>query len=256
MIFDSFFEAFQYQSYSLISFFSAQVSALPVSYAFGAGMLASVNPCGFIMLPAFAAYYFTSDNPEVEPTTLQRLAKALQMGALVSLAFVVTFGLAGVVITAGGRFILQGIGWAGLAIGAALIVLGLYQIATRRSVFAGATAGVRVRRSASMGGVLAFGVAYAVASLGCTLPIFMIVLGGIFVGDGTFLESVGSFAEYGIGMGVVLTVITLGIALFRQQTTRLVSGMIRYVEPVGNVLLVFAGAYLLWYWTTQGSILL
>ena len=35
------------------------VTARPVPYPFGAGMLAIVNPCGFVMLPAFAAFYCT-----------------------------------------------------------------------------------------------------------------------------------------------------------------------------------------------------
>jgi len=31
------------------------VSALPVAYSFAAGLVAALNPCGFIMLPSFAA---------------------------------------------------------------------------------------------------------------------------------------------------------------------------------------------------------
>ena len=100
-----------------------------------------------------------------------------------------------------------------------------------------------------------FGVAYAVASFGCTLPVFMIVVGSVFSGAGTYLESVGRFLQYAAGMGLVLTLITLGIATFRQQTTRLVSSVMPYVESMGNVLLVFAGGYLVWYWTGQGGVL-
>ncbi len=252
---DAIFGAFSEQANEWLNIFARHVDALPVSYAFGAGMLATVNPCGFIMLPAFAAFYFTSDGTTNGPTTGRRLSRALQMGALVTLAFVVTFGLAGLVISAGGRFITEWIGWAGLAIGVALIALGVYQLATRRSLFANATAGLRLQRSATPGGVLLFGVAYAVASLGCTLPVFMIVVGSVFSGTGTYLESVGRFLQYAAGMGLVLTVITLGIAAFRQQTTRIVGRVMPYVESTGNVLLVFAGGYLVWYWTGQGGVL-
>ena len=252
---DAIFGAFSEQANEWMNIFVRQVDALPVSYAFGAGMLATVNPCGFIMLPAFAAFYFTSDGATDGPSTGRRLGRALQMGALVTLAFVVTFGLAGLVISAGGRFITEWIGWAGLAIGAALIALGVYQLATRRSLFANATAGVRLQRSATPGGVLLFGAAYAVASLGCTLPVFMIVVGSVFSGTGTYLESVSRFLEYAAGMGLVLTVITLGIATFRQQTARVVGRVMPYIESTGNVLLVFAGGYLVWYWTGQGGVL-
>ena len=254
MSLNAIFSAFSYQAYRWIDAFGGVVDALPVSYAFGAGMLASVNPCGFIMLPAFAALYFTSGGAEQSPTAARRLWRAFAMGILVTLAFVVTFGLAGTIISAGGYVITRWIGWAGLAVGGALMLLGAYQLVTRRSLFANVTAGIRVQRSTSLTGVLLFGIAYAVASLSCTLPIFMAVAGSIFAGDSGYVESVGRFLHYAAGMGLVLTAITLGIALFREQTTRAVGKMLPYVESMGNLLLVFAGGYLVWYWSAQGGI--
>lgn len=255
MSLDGLFSAFSAQAYQAINVFARLVDALPVSYPFGAGMIASVNPCGFIMLPAFAAFYFTAGGTDEAAGAGRRVGRAAQMGALVTLAFVATFGLAGMLIGAGGQFILRWISWAGLAVGAVLIGLGAYQLAARRSLFAGATAGVRVGRSASLRGVLAFGVAYAVASLSCTLPVFLTVVAGVFAGTGSYLDSVMGFVEYAAGMGLVLTAVTLGIALFRHQTERLVGRVLPYVEATGNVLLVFAGGYLVWYWTVQGGMI-
>ena len=45
------FAAFSNEAYHWIGLFGRLVDALPVSYAFGAGMLASVNPCGFMATP-------------------------------------------------------------------------------------------------------------------------------------------------------------------------------------------------------------
>ena len=56
-------------------------------------------------------------------------------------------------------------------------------------------------------------------------------------------------------MGLVLTAVTLGIALFRERTTRLVAVLLPHVEAAGNVLLVLAGGYLIWYWTAQGGVI-
>ena len=131
----------------------------------------------------------------------------------------------------------------------ALLALGAYQLATRRSVFASVTANVRVRRSATTRGAIAFGIAYAVASLGCTLPVFMIVVGSVFTGSGTYLDSVGRFLQYAAGMGVMLTAITVGVSFSRQLTVGAVSRALPVVEAVGNAALIFAGAYLIWYWT-------
>ncbi|MGH2500482.1 MAG: cytochrome c biogenesis CcdA family protein [Candidatus Limnocylindria bacterium] len=238
----------------MINVAARAVEALPISYAFGAGMLATVNPCGFVMLPSFAAFYLTAGT-EGGGTTGRRLGRALLMGLLVSLAFVATFGVAGLLLAAGGRVIVEWVGWAGLAIGLALMGLGAYQLAARRSLLAGFTSGARVRRRASVGGVLAFGVAYAVASLSCTLPVFMVVVASVFVTAGSYVESALRFVQYGLGMGLVLTAITLGVAAARAETVRAVGTILPYVESAGNVLLIFAGAYLVWYWTALGGLL-
>ena len=248
------FEAIQQQASEGINAFAGAVDALPVSYAFGAGMLATVNPYGFIMLPSFAAFYLTAGDGG-EPGTTRRVLRSVKMGAIVTVAFVVTFGLVGIVLSSGGRFIVHWVGWAGFLVGVALIALGAYQLVTRRSLFANATANVRVQRSSTTRGVIAFGIAYAVASLGCTLPIFMVVVGSVFTGAGGYLEAVSRFVQYAAGMGAVLTVITVGVAVLRQQTTAVVSRALPYVETVGNAALIIAGAYLVWYWTALGGLL-
>ena len=38
---------------------------LPVGYAFAAGMVASVNPCGFFMLPSYISYLLDAEEAAV-----------------------------------------------------------------------------------------------------------------------------------------------------------------------------------------------
>ncbi|TAK73791.1 MAG: cytochrome c biogenesis protein CcdA [Dehalococcoidia bacterium] len=244
---DAVFHAVSDQANAWVNVFASWVHVLPFSFAFGAGMLATVNPCGFIMLPSFAAFYLATDGEET-PALTRRLVRALQVGVLVTIAFVASFGLAGLVVTAGGRGIVRWSGWAGLGVGGLLVALGLYQLVTRRAVFAGVTASVRVSRSRTLRGVLAFGVAYAVASLGCTLPIFLLVVGSVFTGSNGYLGSAWRFVEYAAGMGMVLTLLTVGVAVARAPVVRFVSGVLPYVHGVANLALVFAGSYLVWYW--------
>lgn len=248
------FEGFQNWAYGWINQFVTRVDSTPAPYAFAAGMVSTVNPCGFIMLPSFAAFYMTAQDG-VEAGAGRRALTAVRMGAIVTVAFAVTFGVAGVVLTSGGRFLVSWIGWAGLAIGVVLVALGVYQLLTRQSLFASATSNVRLQRSATTRGVIAFGIAYAVASLGCTLPIFMLVVGSIFTGSGSYLDSVGRFLQYAGGMGLMLTTITVGVAFSRQVTIGAVSRALPVVESVGNASMIFAGAYLVWYWTSVGSLL-
>lgn len=230
-----------------INLFTEWARSLPVSFAFSAGMVATVNPCGFIMLPSFAVFYFGTEDGAPRGLSA-RLVRAGQMGLLVSIAFVVTFGLMGLAVTIAGRHLIGWTYWGGLGIGLALIAFGGYQLVTRRSVFANLSSSVRVRRSRTARGVLLFGFAYALVSLGCTLPIFMLVMGSVFTGQTDYAASTWRFVEYGAGMGAVLMLVAAGVAVARQPVVRFVGGMLPYVHGFANLALMFTGAYVTWYW--------
>jgi cytochrome c biogenesis protein CcdA len=252
---DAVFAPFYSQATEWINLAAQGVDTLPVSYAFAAGMLATLNPCGFVMLPAFAAFYLTAAGAEPQASAWLRLVRAVRMGLLVSIAFVVIFAAVGLVVTAGGRVVMQWAGWAGVTVGVALAAFGLYQLVTRRSIFASMTSTVRVRRAGTTRGVVLFGVGYAVCSLGCTLPVFLVVVGSVFVGNSDYADSVRRFVEYGAGMGVVLTAVTVAVAFARERGTRSVRRVLPYVDVAANIALMFAGSYIVWYWTGQGGVL-
>ena len=60
---------------------------------------------------------------------------------------------------------------------------------------------------------------------------------------------------YALGMGFVLTVLTLSIAFFKYTVMNGVRRITRYVHAVSAVLLLVAGAYLIYYWLTLGGLL-
>jgi len=49
----------------------------------------------------------------------------------------------------------------------------------------------------------------------CQIPIFLVVVGSA-LATGGFLSGLVQFVSYGMGMGLVLIVLTLGIALFKE----------------------------------------
>ena len=74
--------------------------------------------------------------------------------------------------------------------------------------------GTAARRSGPTG-YAAFGVAYTLASLRCTLPVFLTVVGSALVLHG-FAAGLLEFALYGLRMGVVMAALTLAVALLRR----------------------------------------
>jgi cytochrome c biogenesis protein CcdA len=106
------------------------------------------------------------------------------------------------------------------------------------------------------GGFFLFGIAYGLASLSCTLPIFLVVVGGALAASG-FVSGMVQFVSYGVGMGVVLIGVTLGVVFFRSAVDTGVRAIMPYVERAGAVALTGAGVYLVYYWTlgTGGELL-
>lgn len=230
-----------------VSAFDGWVQVLPVSFAFAAGMLATVNPCGFIMLPAFSAFYVATDGSTRQGWAL-RVARAARMSLLVTFAFIVTFAVAGLVATLAGQALIRWSAWAGLLVGVALVALGVAQLVSGRSLLGPVPLKVRAARSRTVPGVVAFGVAYAVVSLGCTLPIFMAVVGASLLGPAAISTAAMRYVEYGAGMGVVLLVVALTTAVAGAPLFTIASRAGPVVERLGNAVLVMAGLYVAWYW--------
>ena len=70
---------------------------VPFATAFTAGMVATVNPCGFAMLPAYLGYFLGRED-EVERTTAGNLVRALIVGSVVSAGFLIVFAIAGAIV--------------------------------------------------------------------------------------------------------------------------------------------------------------
>ena len=92
----------------LTNWMNALALLLPFGYSFGAGMVSTVNPCGFTMLPAYLSIYLGErDEEEVARQYIWRGGKALLIGAAVTLGFTVLFSFFGVVLWAGGSFLMH-----------------------------------------------------------------------------------------------------------------------------------------------------
>ena len=241
------------------SFFGGLGLIAPLGFAFGAGIAAAFNPCGFAMLPAYMGLYLgTNDDDDESPSVFQHLGKAVLVGGAVTAGFVVLFAAAGVVIGLGARSLLGSVlPWLGLTIGVLLTIAGAWLLSGGKLYTALATK--MANRMGDPGqsnvkGYFIFGLSYGTASLSCTLPIFLAVVGTSFAVS-SIATSFAQFVLYAFGMGVVILGLTLGMALFKGA---MVSGMRKampYIQPVGTWLMIVAGTYIVFHWLTIGGLL-
>ena len=231
----------------------------PLGFAFAAGMASAVNPCGFAMLPAYLGMYLgTSDNANESGHPVRQIGRGLVVGGMVTAGFVVLFGTAGVVIGVGARaFVVNVLPWVGLVVGILLVIIGAWMVGGGKlytGIAARASSRIGDPTQVSLRGYFVFGLSYGTASLSCTLPIFLAVVGST-LAVSSLATSLGQFFLYGFGMGIVILALTLGMAIFKGAMVRTVRRALPYIQPIGSSLMVVAGMYILFYWSTIGGLL-
>lgn len=238
-----------------------------LTFAFLTGALATVNPCGFAMLPTFLAFYAGRDSqhsapaPGVAPGADGRGTRSagsvwsgVSAGLALSTGFAGVFVLAGLLIAVGMRFVIDALPWAAVAVGAALVAAGLVSLTGRR--LPGARLPSLLTSVARPGGgnshgrlrlMAGYGVAYAVASLSCSLALLLAV-GGQAVATGSPVALLAVFGAYAAGATVVLVLLAIAAALATDTLARHLQRLIPLTGVLGALALIGAGAYLVSYW--------
>jgi cytochrome c-type biogenesis protein len=218
---------------------------MPIAVALIAGSLAGVNPCGFPLLPAFLSFYVGTDESNLARAG-SRLGQGLLVGALVTIGFLGVFAVIGIPISYGATEITRAVPWAGPAVGGAMAGVGLIAASGRHI-------GYQVRRAMPVRGernartMIVFGAAYAVCSLGCTLPVFLALVGAS-LATASVGESLVVFGFYGLGMATTLMALSVAAALARDGLARGLKRLLPYMGRVAGGLLLASGAYLSYYW--------
>ncbi len=230
---------------------------VPIGFAFAAGMASAVNPCGFPLLPTYLSVFLSEPRTaRANLSAAARLGRALTVGGTVTAAFVLLFAAVGLPIGLGAQVFLRWLPWVALGLGVVLVGVGGYRLAGG-TLYSAAPERLGARMAFGQRGLrsyFAFGLAYGLASLSCTLPIFLPVV-GISVTAGVGMGSAGPLVLYGLGMGTIIVSLTVATALFRTALAARLHRALPYIDRIGTVALFAGGAYLVYYWLTIGGLL-
>ena len=245
---------------SISGFMSGSITSLsmflPIGFAFGAGMIAAVNPCGFVMLPSYVAVYLLSEKDSPSGMTI-RLIRALKVTISMTLGFVIVIGVIGSLVSFGLRSVIGSLlPWFGMGIGIALIAIsGLLLFGFNQFRYSSLpfrlSSMFTIFQTDTIRGYFFFGVSYALVSVGCALPIFMVVVTSTFAGQ-SILGILMSYINYSLGMGTIIFVVTIITALLRKSLAFSGNLLGSFLNKATVVLLLVAGIYLVFYWLTMG----
>lgn len=213
--------------------------------SFTAGLLAAINPCGFVLLPTYLLYFLGMENlrPGAEKTSVSR---ALAVGLSVSAGFMSVFLVIGVITKWSTNWFLEKSPYISLVIGILLVVLGIAMLFGYKLPFTTPKLDVG-QRDRSVLSMFVFGVAYAVASIGCTIGLFLGVVLGALSADG-IATGLAAILLYGLGMALLVTGLTVTLALANTAMLKALRKGMAWFEYVAGVFVLLTGLYLTWYW--------
>lgn len=212
-----------------------------LALAFTAGLVAALNPCGFAMLPGYLVLVVRGDD-QSRPAAIGR---ALGATAAMAVGFVAVFGLFGLLTVAAASTLQQYLPYATIVIGLGLVALGAWLLSGRELHVPGVPrlGGAPSTRLASMFG---YGVAYATASLSCTVGPFLAVTGAS-LRTATVPGVVAVYAAYVGGLALVVGALAVAAVLTTAGLADALRRALPWVNRASGVLLIAAGLYVGYY---------
>lgn len=208
------------------------------------GMIAAVNPCAFVLLPTYLMYFLgleagRTDSPRAS------VRRALAVSGSVSGGFIGVFVVAGAIsrfattwLNANARYVTVVIGIALVVVGAAMLFGYRLPLATPRID--------ADRRDRTVRSMLVYGVAYALASISCTLPLFVSAMFLAGENDG-ILAGVVNGSAFGLGMALLVVALTVALAVANHAMLRVLRSAMRHVHTVAAAFVMLSGLYLVYY---------
>jgi cytochrome c biogenesis protein CcdA len=215
------------------------------AYSFILGVMAAVNPCGFVLLPTYLVYYLGTELNREDENKTTTLRRGLSVGIAVSSGFVGLFLVVGIISRAFTTVISENAKYAALVIGIGLVAMGIAMLFGWKLPIA--QPDVSIQRKRTTWNMFLFGIVYAIASIGCTIGLLISVILGSINRHG-FVSGVISIVLYGLGMGLLVTSLTVALAFARVGLVSTIKKSFKWFDKITAIFVVLTGLYLSWYW--------
>lgn len=213
------------------------------------GFLAGIGgffaPCAFVLFPAYLSYYLTVSGDG-------SVRRALGLGLLCAGGAVLFFAIVGAVISLVGGGIAPYLIATKPFVALAVIGLGIIQVLDVRLPAIGLPRSMAPgRASPAAVAVFLYGFGYALASTGCTLPLYVSItvlpLTSGFSGA-AFL----AFAAFAVAMALLMLLTTMLVGLAKQNLVRTMLRSTVWIKRGSGIVLILAGLYLGYYYVRAG----
>ncbi len=225
-----------------------------IGFAFAAGLVAALNPCGFAMLPAYLLLVVRgqpSGEQSPAPRALASIGRALAATVGMAAGFLTVFGLFGALTISAASTVQRYLPYVTVLIGFVLLVLGIWLLSGRElTALTPRSFGMRWAPTVRLSSLYGYGVSYAIASLSCTIGPFLAVTGAGFKAGargGSIVGGVTIYLAYVAGLTLIVGVLAIGAATASSALADLLRRALPFVNRINGVLLVLVGLYVGYY---------
>ena len=226
-------------------------SVLPLSFSFVSGMLATVNPCGFVMLPVYISMFLSSKEKDVKKSNFViKFLNIFQISISLGLGFLIIFGAVGLAITAGLLFIQPILSWLSILIGFFLVGLGIYTFSGKNLYFSfpqKLSYKINISQDSKFKNFFLYGLSYGIASISCTLPLFIALISNA-INSGGLTNGIKQFISYSLGMTSVILIITLFASFIKNFSFLKKTSLTKFYQYPAGLIITLVGMYLIIYW--------
>lgn len=219
------------------------MDASSLSIALVAGVLATFNPCGFALLPAYlsALVVGESNNKNAAAAYL----RAFSFSAGMALGLVAVFTAFALVVFPFSLTLEQYLPAVTAAIGIFLVLFGI-QLLRGKSPMLRRFLNPNIAPKKQFLTQIGYGVTFALGSLSCTIGPFL-AIASTALASGSLANIIFSFALYGVGMAVTVLILALITAATNRTLISKIRGATPIIEKLTAVLVIAVGIYISFY---------
>lgn len=216
------------------------------AFGFVAGVGAFFAPCAFALFPAYISYYLTTVGARRESP-----GRSLALGLACAAGSALFFALAGVAIALMGGVISGYLIALKPVVAIGVVLLGVGLVADVRLPSVSMSLGATGTRLPAAAGVFLYGFGYALASTGCTLPIYVSII-VLPLTSGFAGAALVTFASFALAMALMMLLTSLLVGLAKASVLRRLQASTVWIKRVSGVVLIVAGLYLGYYYIAAG----
>lgn len=221
--------------------FDAPLSLAALGFLAGAG--AFFAPCAFALFPGYVSYYLAASGEN------SGIGRSLGLGLSCAAGSVLFFALVGIAITLIGGALSPYLIGTKPFVALAVVALGVVQFADIRMPSLALPLGGRGLPVAAA--VFLYGFGYALASTGCTLPLYVSIT-VLPLTSGFSGAAILTFASFATAMALLMLLTTLLVGLAKQNLIRTLQSSTKWIKRASGVVLILAGLYLGYYYVRAG----